>query len=75
MAKTLQIRDVPEETHTTLTARAAQDGRSLSQYLLSILVTVASQPTIDEVLDSRRLDPISLNTKDVVNAVRSGRDK
>ena len=47
---TIQVRDVPEETHATLRTRAAAAGQSLQEYLLSLLNDHASSPTLDEVL-------------------------
>ncbi|MDR2997545.1 MAG: hypothetical protein LBU78_05455 [Microbacterium sp.] len=52
---TLQVRDVPEDIHRTLKARAAASGRSLSEYTLDILAREASQPTFDELLERVRL--------------------
>jgi len=49
MAKLVQIRDVPDPVHRTLKARAAQSGRSLSEYLRAELSRVAALPTPDEV--------------------------
>jgi hypothetical protein len=50
MGVLVQIRDVPEETHRTLKARAALAGTSLSEYLRSELVQVASRPTPEELV-------------------------
>lgn len=47
----IQIKDVPEETHAVLRSRAAAAGQSLQEYLRSRLVDEASTPTVDEVLD------------------------
>lgn len=47
----VQIKDVPEETHAVLRARAAAAGQSLQEYLRSRLIREASQPTLEEVLD------------------------
>ncbi|MBN9215048.1 MAG: hypothetical protein ABS62_00255 [Microbacterium sp. SCN 70-200] len=51
---TLQVRDVPEGTHRTLKARAAAEGRSLSDYVLEILEREAQHPTLQELLDRVR---------------------
>ena len=51
---TLQVRDVPEDIHRTLKARAAASGRSLSEYALEILAREAQHPTLDELLDRVR---------------------
>lgn len=46
----VQIKDVPEETHAVLRRRAAAAHQSLQEYLRSRLMEEASRPTIDEVL-------------------------
>jgi antitoxin FitA len=46
----VQIKDVPEETHAVLRRRAAESHQSLQEYLLSRLIDEASRPTVDEVL-------------------------
>lgn len=48
---TIQVKDVPEETHRVLRLRAAEAHQSLQEYLRSKLITEASRPTLDEVLD------------------------
>jgi plasmid stability protein len=47
----IQIKDVPEETHAVLRRRAAAAHKSLQEYLRSRLIEEASAPTLDEVLD------------------------
>jgi hypothetical protein len=47
----IQIKDVPEETHAVLRRRAAAAHQSLQEYLRSRLIEEASAPTLDEVLD------------------------
>ena len=44
MGTSITIRDVPEETHAELTARAALHGQSLQEYLRSRLVEMARRP-------------------------------
>lgn len=46
----VQIRNVPEELHRELKARAAREGRSLSDYLLRELERLAARPPVDDVL-------------------------
>ncbi len=50
MAKTIQIRKVPDEVHHRLKVRAAEAGVSLSDYLLDVIEEVATQPPIADVL-------------------------
>jgi len=47
----IQIKDVPEETHAVLRHRAAAARQSLQEYLRGRLIEEASRPTLDEVLD------------------------
>ena len=47
----VQIKDVPAETHAVLRRRAAAAHQSLQEYLRSRLIDEASRPTLDEVLD------------------------
>lgn len=48
--KNLQIRNVPERTHSVLRRRAADAGQSLQEYLLELLREAASRPTVEEVI-------------------------
>lgn len=45
----MQIRDVPEETHRLLKARAAMAGVSLSEYVRGELARIAARPTPEEL--------------------------
>lgn len=47
----IQIKDVPAETHAVLRRRAAAAGQSLQEYLRARLIEQAGRPTIDEVLE------------------------
>lgn len=47
---TLQIRGVPDEISRILKARAAAEGRSLSDYALAVLTREAHRPTRAEIL-------------------------
>ena len=47
----IQIKDVPEETHAVLRARAAAAHQSLQEYLRARLIREAQHPTVDEVLE------------------------
>ncbi len=44
MPKSITIRDVPDETHEELAARAALTGHSLQEYLRSRLIELAAKP-------------------------------
>lgn len=47
----IQIKDVPEETHAVLRQRAAAARQSLQEYLRGRLIDEASTPTVDEILE------------------------
>ena len=47
----VQIKDVPAQTHAVLRRRAALAGQSLQEYLRMRLIEEAASPTLDEVLD------------------------
>lgn len=49
--KTIQIRHVPEETHRALKARAAAEGRSLSELALAELRRSLERPTRRQLLE------------------------
>lgn len=46
----IQIKDVPEDTHAVLRQRAIAAHQSLQEYLLARLIADAARPTVDEVL-------------------------
>lgn len=47
----IQIKDVPEQTHAVLRRRAAAAHQSLQEYLRARLIEDAEQPTLEEILD------------------------
>jgi plasmid stability protein len=49
MGVLVQIRDVPEDVHHTLKARAALSGISLSEYVRGVLARTAARPTPAEL--------------------------
>jgi plasmid stability protein len=49
MPSMIQIRHVPDPLHRKLKARAAQEGRSLSDYLLREIQCIAERPTLEEL--------------------------
>ena len=54
MSKMIQIRDVPEQVHRILKARAAREGMSLSDFIKKELESSAERPTMREWLESTR---------------------
>ena len=59
MSKMIQVRDVPEEVHSTLKARAARERMSLSDFIKRELERAVERPTMREWLElTRRSKPI-----------------
>ncbi len=73
--KTLQIRNVPDEVHRTLRARAAASGISLSDYALHELERVAQKPPIADLLIRARNRAGGASGEAIVAAVRTRRDR
>jgi plasmid stability protein len=48
--KMIQIRNVPDELHRSLKARAAREGRTLSDLILSDLPRLAERPSPENVM-------------------------
>ena len=77
---TVQIKDVPEESHAVLRRRAADAHQSLQEYLRSWLIAETSRPTVDEALTrigGRAGGPTggSVPFSRAVAAVRDDRDR
>jgi hypothetical protein len=68
----IQVKNVPEDLHDALRARAKQEGMSVSEYLLRLLQRDLSRPSQREWLESlKRLEPTG--EIDAVAAVHAGR--
>jgi antitoxin FitA len=73
----IQIRNVPEDVHRTLKARAAKNGMSLSAYLLAELTELAESPSLEEAVErvlSRPMSRSNVSGAEAVRAARAERD-
>jgi len=73
--RSVQIRHVPGDVHAILRRRAAEEGKSMQEYLLGLLIEQARRPTVREVLDragSRSGGRVSL--RDAAEQIRAERD-
>lgn len=62
MSVMIQIRNVPEELHRKLKARAAMAGMSLSDYLRRLAERDLEKPTLKEWLERvKSREPVSLD--------------
>lgn len=75
MSKMIQVRDVPEDVHGTLKARAAREGMSLSDFIKRELKRAAERPTMREWLEqTRQAKPIPAR-KSAAQMIRELRDE
>jgi antitoxin FitA len=73
MSVMIQIRNVPEDLHRRLKARAAMAGMSLSDYLLKEIRQVAERPTMEEMRERiarRSRVETSGSAADIIREVR-----
>lgn len=75
MAKTIQVRQVPDRVHRALKTRAAAAGVSLSDYVLEELIRVTERPAIADVLRRAGDRPRGIEAASLVSVVREGRDR
>jgi plasmid stability protein len=54
MSVAITVRNVPDEVRDVLAARAARAGKSLQEYLRSMLVDTASRPSTADVIARAR---------------------
>ncbi len=74
MSKMLQIRNVPDQVHAILKARAAREGMSLSDFIKRELERTAERPSMLEWLGkTREAKPMPAKTSPAM-AVRELRD-
>lgn len=75
MPKTMvQIRNVPEEFHRRLKARAAIEGMSMSDYVLREVGKALDRPTRQEVLERLRARPTRRLRRSAADVIREERD-
>ena len=57
MSKMVQIRNVPDDVHRKLKVRAAQEGTTLSDFLLAEIRAAAEKPSMTELLERLAYQP------------------
>lgn len=74
MSKMVQIRNVPDDIHRVLKARAAREGMSLSDFLNRELARTAERPSMQEWLErTGQMKPVSTKVSSA-QAIRDLRD-
>jgi plasmid stability protein len=71
----IQLRNVPDDLHRKLKARAAMAGMSLSDYLLQEIRKTAERPTVEELIQRlKNAAPVRVRVSPAA-AVRAERDR
>lgn len=70
----VQIRNVPEEFHRRLKARAAIEGMSMSDYVLREVGKALDRPTRQEVLERLRARSTRRLRRSAADVIREERD-
>lgn len=74
MSKMIQVRNVPDSIHRALKAKAALAGKSLSDWILEELETLAALPTEEELLERlREAEPFTMKHSST-KLIRKDRD-
>lgn len=76
MSKMIQIRNVPDDVHRRLKIRAAEEGQSLSDYLLSEVAHFAAMPSMAELRERVMCqDRVDVSPEEIVRAIHEGREE
>ena len=75
MSTTIQIRNVPEELHRRLKARAALEGTSISRYVLREIERALGRPSRSEVLQAIREQPEMMLDPAPADVLREERER
>ena len=72
---TIQVKNVPDDVHTTLRHRAIDAHQSLQEYVLGLLIAEARQPTMKEVLDrAAGREGVDVSLEEIVALIRADRE-
>jgi plasmid stability protein len=74
MSKMVQVRDVPDRVHSTLKARAAREGMSLSDFIKRELERTAERPSMLEWLERAQQTKANATKRTAAQSVRELRN-
>ena len=80
MSPHVLVRNVPAEIHATLVRRAESEGKSLQEYVMSLLTESAEKPTMAQVMEQieanlAQYSGPSLQPEDIVAMIHEGREE
>ena len=74
MSVAITVRDVPDAVRDELAGRAARAGKSLQEYLRSMLVEAASRPSAEDVIARARARVDATGVRVSGDAILAARD-
>lgn len=74
MSKMIQIRNVPEDLHRNIKARAAAKGKTMSQFLVEMVQEKLRRPDIEALIQRVRNRPLEDSDFDATAYIRQERD-
>ena len=74
MGVAITVRDVPDEVRDELAARAARDGKSLQEYVRTMLVDATSRPSVRDVIARARTRVDATGVRVDAEAILAARD-
>jgi antitoxin FitA len=74
MAKSITVRDIPDDTCERLASRAAATGRSLQEYLRARLIELAEGPDADALVAAIRERKFTTHSHATVEQILGHRD-
>jgi hypothetical protein len=70
----IQIRNVPDEIHRALKIQSAEEGMTLSDFLLKEVTDIVNRPTIESIISTIKSRERVILSEDSVQAVRREHD-
>ena len=70
----IQIRNVPEDLHRNIKARAAAKGKTMSQFLVEMVQEKLRRPDIEALIQRVRNRPLEDSDFDATAYIRQERD-
>lgn len=74
MTVAITVREVPDDVRDELAARAARSGRSLQEYVRSMLVESAARPPVQDVIARARARVAATGARVDAASILAGRD-
>ena len=74
MSVAITVRDVPDNVRDELAARAARAGKSLQEYLRSMLLDTVARPAVEDVIARARARVIATGARADAESILAARD-